>query len=241
MPRASVTQAMVFAVNIPEHEPGPGQARSSRQRSSASSISPAVRRPTASNVSCTRSRRVVPRTPASIGPAVTTMAGMSSRAAAINMPGVILSQSVRSTSASSPWPSATPSTPSATLSRLGSEKLMPRWPIAIPSQMPGTPNTNGTPPPAQTPCSMARSSSLIPQWPGMRSLKLLAMPTKGFSSRADPSPVAIRSERRGAASTPRLTISLRTISTSSFTSVTPRRAWPVRGVGTRFECSPSRR
>ena len=61
------------------------------------------------------------QSPASIGPAVTTMLGTFNRAAAMIMPGVILSQLVRSTKPSNWCASTIDSTESAISSRVGRE------------------------------------------------------------------------------------------------------------------------
>ena len=63
--------------------------------------------------------------PASIGPPDTNTAGMFRRRAAINMPGVILSQLEMHTIASAQWAFTMYSTLSAMISRLGSEYSMP--------------------------------------------------------------------------------------------------------------------
>ena len=49
MPIASKADDIVFAVNIPPHEPAPGHARRSTSRSSPASMRPALNSPTASN------------------------------------------------------------------------------------------------------------------------------------------------------------------------------------------------
>ena len=49
MPRASATDAIVFAVNMPAHDPSVGHARRSISPSSCSSMLPAAQAPTASN------------------------------------------------------------------------------------------------------------------------------------------------------------------------------------------------
>ena len=57
IPIASKIADIVLAVNMPPHEPAPGQARRSTSRSSAASILPALYSPTASNTLTTvRSR-----------------------------------------------------------------------------------------------------------------------------------------------------------------------------------------
>jgi len=128
--------------------------------------------------------------PESIGPPVTTMDGRSSRAAAMSIPGVILSQLVSSTMPSSWWACMMLSTMSAMSSREGSEKRMPLWPIEMPSQIPATWNFMATPPAAWMPFSMARSRRGRWIWPGIRSVLLDASPISGFpiSSRLMPQP-----------------------------------------------------
>ncbi len=76
---------------MPEHEPQPGQAVSSYTVSSFCPILPALQAPTASNT-FERLRCRPSRSPPSIGPPLTTRDGMFVRAAAISMPGTILSQ-----------------------------------------------------------------------------------------------------------------------------------------------------
>jgi len=72
--------------------------------------------------------------------------------AAINMPGTILSQLGMQIMPSNAWAATIVSTLSAISSRLGSEKFMPTWPIAMPSSTPMVLNSNGTPPAARTAC-----------------------------------------------------------------------------------------
>ena len=116
-PSASVRQFIELAVNIPEHEPQPGQAlRSTRAISSSLQFSSA-----AITMASIRSSARSPRRPASIGPPDTKTVGMFSRMAAISMPGVILSQFEMQTSASTLWALAMYSTLSAMISREGSE------------------------------------------------------------------------------------------------------------------------
>ena len=78
---------------------------------------------------------------------MTIIAGMFSLNAPIIIPGVILSQLESRTIPSNWCAAATLSTQSAIKSRDGSEYLIPLCPIAIPSQIAGTPNTKACPPP----------------------------------------------------------------------------------------------
>src|SRR5699024_11314294 len=90
MPMASHRQFMLLAVYIPEQEPQPGQQLQVQSSSCASSIMPALYAPTASNI-LERLTSSPSYRPASIGPPEQTTAGMSSRTAAISMPGTTLS------------------------------------------------------------------------------------------------------------------------------------------------------
>lgn len=67
-------------------------------------------------------------------------------AAAISIPGTILSQFGTSTRPSKAWAMAITSTESAISSRLPREYFMPRWFMAMPSHTPMVPNTRGRPP-----------------------------------------------------------------------------------------------
>ena len=86
-----------------------------------------------------------------IGPPVSIIAGMFSLPAAINIPGVILSQSVTPTHPSKECDKVIISTLSAMFSLLGRLSLISTN-IATPSQTPGTPHSNGTPPASLMPC-----------------------------------------------------------------------------------------
>ncbi len=149
-PRASVRQFMVLAVNMPAQLPQPGQATASICSSSASVICPLATLPTASKTDIRSTRwspSLLAKLPASIGPPLMNMAGRFNRAAAMSIPGIILSQLGMKTRASKAWASTTTSTESAISSRLGRLYFMPGWFIAIPSQTAMVLTSKGTPPP----------------------------------------------------------------------------------------------
>ena len=118
-PSASVKQFMELAVNMPEQEPHVGQA----ERSIASDSASDTLLSAAATIASTKSSLwVLPcqlTLPASIGPPETNTTGIFKRKAAINMPGVILSQLEIHTSASAQWAFTMYSTLSAIKSRLG--------------------------------------------------------------------------------------------------------------------------
>ena len=91
-PNASVKQFIELAVNMPEHEPQVGQALRSIWFTSSSltcSSAACTIASTKSNLTSLPASFVLP---ASIGPPETKITGIFKRNAAINMPGVILSQ-----------------------------------------------------------------------------------------------------------------------------------------------------
>src|SRR5690554_1285510 len=122
-PKASTKQFIELAVNIPEQEPQVGQALRSYSATSSSlaSLSAAI------TMASTKSKPWLASLvlPASMGPPETNTTGIFRRKAAINIPGVILSQLEMHTKASAQWALAMYSTESAMISRLGSEYSMP--------------------------------------------------------------------------------------------------------------------
>jgi len=189
MPSASERQFMEFAVNIPLHDPAPGQAHSSRLASSLASMSPAATLPTPSNTDM-RSTGLPLKRPAIIGPPLTSMAGMLRRRAAIIIPGIILSQLGINTRPSKGYALAMTSTESQISSRDPSEYFMPSWFMAIPSQTPIVENSIGVPPAILTPSFTA--CAILPRCmcPGITSLAELAMPMMGLSSSSFRYPMA---------------------------------------------------
>ena len=131
---------------MPEHDPHVGQAaRSISATSSSLTLSSA-----AWTIASTRSNLTsFPPNfvfPASIGPPETKITGTLRRRAAINIPGVILSQLEIHTIASAQWALTIYSTESAIISRDGKLYNMPPCPIAIPSSTAIVLNSFATPP-----------------------------------------------------------------------------------------------
>ncbi len=106
---------------------------------------------------------------------------MFSRAAAISMPGVTLSQLVSSTMASKAWAVIMISIESAMSSRLGMGMRMPVWPVARPSQTAMDGNSSGVPPASAMPSLMAWHRAFRWTWPGMSSLNEFTTATRGLS------------------------------------------------------------
>ena len=178
IPKTSERQFIELAVNIPEQLPQVGQAFCSIASSSAWSILPAANAPEASKLEFKSSVRPF-SLPASIGPPLTKTQGKSSRAAAINMPGTILSQFGIKTRASKAWAKAIVSAESAISSRLAREYFIPTCPIAMPSQTAIAGNSNGVPPASRTPAFTASATWRRCICPGTTSLKEFTMPTSG--------------------------------------------------------------
>ena len=104
-------------MNIPEQEPQVGQA----ERSYSATFSSLASESTAITMASTRSSLCSESLvlPASIGPPDTKITGILRRIAAINIPGVILSQLEIQTNASAQWAFTMYSTESAIKSRDG--------------------------------------------------------------------------------------------------------------------------
>ena len=130
-PIASVSEFIEFAVNMPEQQPQPGQAR----RSISSSSSCVTLGSAPFTMVVIRSMFSPFQCPASIGPPETKTVGMLSLIAAMSIPGVILSQLLMHTSASALCAFTMYSTESAIMSREGREYSIPSCPMAIPSSM----------------------------------------------------------------------------------------------------------
>ena len=124
-PSASFRQFMLLAVNIPLHEPQVGHAFSSMSCNWLRLIVPADTLPTPSKTVARSIASPVLALPAFIGPPLTKIDGMLTRAAPIIMPGTILSQLGMQTTPSKQWARSIVSTQSAISSREASEYFMP--------------------------------------------------------------------------------------------------------------------
>ena len=102
---------------MPEQLPHVGQAVFSSHAHSSGVMVPAVTWPTASKSVFRSVWHPLLSRPASMGPPETSMVGIFKRAAAMSMPGTILSQLGMSTIASNWWPWMAHSTLSAMTSR----------------------------------------------------------------------------------------------------------------------------
>jgi hypothetical protein len=107
--------------------------------------------------------------PAFMGPPETKMVGMSSRAAAMSIPGVILSQLGMQTMPSKQWAEIMVSTQSAISSREGRLNFIPSWPMAMPSSTPMVLNSKGTAPASRTACLTTAPNFWRCTWPGTMS------------------------------------------------------------------------
>ena len=146
--------------------------------------------------------------PASMGPPLTTTAGMFRRPAAMSMPGTILSQFGMSTSPSKAWALAMASMESQISSRLARGYFIPMWPMAIPSQMAMAGNSTGVPPAAATPSFTASAISRRCIWPGTISLNEFTMPIIGFARSSLEYPMAWNNVRCAERVAPFFTMSL---------------------------------
>ena len=195
MPRISVMQAMEFAVKSPAQDPAVGHASHSIWWASFSEMWCVFNDPTVSKL-VARSIVLPLWWPAFIGPPVSIIAGRSSLPAAISMPGVILSQFVTPTQPSREWESIMISMLSAMWSLDGRLRRISAY-MAMPSQTPGTPQVNGTPPASLIPLITSFVSSFRWMWPGIMFVYALATPMNGFLKSESLSPVARRRERWG--------------------------------------------
>src|SRR6185503_1882973 len=128
--------------------------------------------------------------------------GRLSRAMAITMAGIVLSQPESVTRPSSRWPRVTSSTESAIQSRLISEAFMPSVPMAMPSVTEIVLNSIGVPPLARMPSATFWVSLRWLELQGVSSMQQWATPTSGRARSSSVKPTARKYERAAARSGP---------------------------------------
>mmetsp|Transcript_22983 Transcript_22983/g.45235 ORF Transcript_22983/g.45235 Transcript_22983/m.45235 type:complete len:249 (-) Transcript_22983:422-1168(-) len=136
MPSASMADAIVLAVYMPPHAPGPGHALHTMSRRSASSIVPAMYCPYDWKAETISRTSPLEDFPGWIVPPYTIREGLFRRAMAMIVPGIFLSHPGMDTFASYHCADITVSIESAIRSRDWSEKDIPSVPIEIPSDTP---------------------------------------------------------------------------------------------------------
>ena len=173
MPKASIAEAIVFAVYIPPHDPGPGIADDSISRSSMSEIVPSECLPTASKTETTS----VLLEPGFMLPPYTKIDGLFNLAMAITQAGIFLSHPPMVTKPSKPCPPTTVSIESAITSLETSEYLIPLVPIDIPSETVIVLNITALEPTELTPFAADSASLSICILQGVTILHVEAIPT----------------------------------------------------------------
>ena len=121
------------------------------------------------------------------------------------MPGRDLSQPASRTDPSSRSAIITVSTESAITSRETSEKCMPSWPMAMPSETEMVPNSSGYPPAACTPFFTALASRSRDRLHGVISFHDDATPICGLTQSSSPMPTARSIPRAAVFSRPSVT------------------------------------
>jgi len=147
--------------------------------------------------------------------------GRLSRASAITVPGIVLSQPDSATTASNKWPRATNSIESAITSRLIKEAFMPSVPIEMPSETAIVLYSIGVPPAARMPAFTRSAKRRRWKLQGMTSIQVLATPTSGFDKSSSVNPTAFNIARAGARPGPTSSSWLFSFSSSAMGSTNP--------------------
>ena len=129
--------------------------------------------------------------------------GRSSRAIAMTVPGMVLSQPESVTRPSKWYPRATSSMESATTSLLTSDAFIPAVPMVMPSETAMVLNSRAAPPASRTPSFTQAPSSRRWALQGVVSVQVLATPIKGRPKSSSPRPTARSIARAPARSRPR--------------------------------------
>ena len=114
---------------------------------------------------------------------------MFSRASAMTVPGIVLSQPLIATTPSKRWPSATSSIESAMTSRLTRLVFMPLVPIVMPSEIAMVLSSIGVPPAARMPSLTFAASARRWKLQGIVSIQVEATPMIGFFSASSSKPM----------------------------------------------------
>ena len=199
---------MVFAVYMPAQDPAPGQATRSSSARSPSVIRSAANAPTASNTSWTVTSRSRNR-PGMIVPPYRNTVGTFSRAAAMTIPGRLLSHPAMVTAPSSRSAWIISSTESAITSRDTRDARIPSWPMAMASETAMVVNSTGTAPAARTPSLAAAARRFRWMLHGVTSFQEEATPTWGRAKPSSVKPTARSMDRAGARAGPSVTSRLR--------------------------------
>ena len=198
IPKASIADAIVFAVYIPPHDPGPGIAEDSISRSSISEIAPSECLPTASKTETTS----VLLEPGFMLPPYTKIEGLFNLAIAITQAGIFLSHPPIVTNPSKPCPPTTVSIESAITSLETREYRIPFVPIDIPSETVIVLKITAFDPTEFAPSAADSASLSICMLQGVTILHVEAMPTWGLLKSSDSKPTALNMALDGACSTP---------------------------------------
>ncbi|CAB4767588.1 unannotated protein [freshwater metagenome] len=147
--------------------------------------------------------------PGKVEPLYTNTLGKLSRAAAINIAGMLLSQPARPTKPSKRSACITVSTLSQITSRLTNDARMPSWPMLMPSLTVIVPNSRATPPASRTPILARAARRFSETLHGVTSFHEDAIATCGFTQSSSPKPTARNIARDAAFCIPSVTSRLR--------------------------------
>jgi hypothetical protein len=107
----------------------------------------------------------------------------------MTLPGIVLSQAQRATTASNWYARTVSSIESAITSRLTSDAFMPWVPIVTPSETATVLNSMGVPPAARTPSLTFSATARRWKLQGIASIQVLAIPIVGFERSASSNPM----------------------------------------------------
>ena len=120
----------------------------------------------------------------------------------MTVPGIVLSQPERATTASSAWPMTASSMESAMTSRETRDARIPSVPIEMPSEIAIVPNSKGVPPASRTPALTSSARARRDALQGPRSVQEWTTATSGRAISSGVRPVARSIARAGARAGP---------------------------------------